>query len=239
MEKPGYYTLNALIEEREGKTVTGFDEIFVVDYPSGISIKGTGAVIDTTGIINTFLQKTCGRTFPDFDPAGPDLDYIIIGSSDFRKTRRIYNAIMERVANGATLIILDQTDSWAQLMDSVADWQALRYTHSFHWGNSGRLFVGKNIFLKGLPQDQSMNWEYQVFYCGDVWGISIDRIGTELIVGLAAQHRKDILSALSRIPFGNGEIFLSTLSIMPELLSEKPQSVVAKRLFLNLLEISQ
>jgi len=239
VEKPGYYTLKALIEDRTGNTITGFDKIFVVDYSSGPGIKGTGAVIDTTEIINTFLQKARGITFADFDPSGPDLDYIIIGSCDFRKTRRFYNAIMERVANGATLIVLDQTDSWAQLMDNVADWQALQYTHSFHWGNSGRLFVGINDFLSGLPQAQSMNWEYQVFYSGDVWGISIGHIGTELIVGLAAQHRKDILSALSRIPFGNGEIFLSTLRIMPELLSEKPRSVVAKKLFLNLLEVSQ
>ncbi|MFC1539225.1 glycoside hydrolase family 2 protein [Candidatus Latescibacterota bacterium] len=239
LKMPGYYTLQAEITGSKWKTVSGFDKLFVVDYGSSRNIKGTGAVIDTTGIIKTFLNETRGITISEFDPGGSDLDYIIIGKCDIRKTRRIYGAIMERIANGATLIILDQADRWAQMMDENADWRAIQYTHSAHWGNSGRLFVGRSEFLNGLPQAQSMNWEYQVFYSDDVWGLDIDPLGSELIVGLGAQHRKDILNALSRVPFGNGEIFLSTLNIMPELESEKPQSAVAKKLFLNLLELSQ
>jgi len=43
--------------------------------------------------------------------------------------------------------------------------------------------------------------------------------------------------ALTRTPFGEGQVVLSTLRIVPELASEKPQSAVAKKLFLNLLEI--
>ena len=140
---------------------------------------------------------------------------------------------MDRVVNGATLIVLDQADRWAQRMDD----HALRYINSLHWGNSGRFFVGKSDLLSGLPQAQSMNWEYQVYYSKRPWAINIDFLGTELIVGFASQGRKEIGSALSRIPFGNGQIFLSTLDIIPELASDKPQSVVAKKLFLNLLEL--
>ena len=232
MEQPGYYQLAAEINRKNGVEATGFDDIYVVDYLSGARLEGTGAVIDTSGVLNTFLRETCGTVLPDFDPAGPDLDRIVIGLHDARTIDgRIYREVMDRVVNGATLIVLHQTDTWAQRMDD----QALRYINKLNWGNSGRLFVGKNRLLRGLPQAQSMNWEYQVFYRSRPWAINIDLLGTELIVGFASQGRKEIGSALSRIPFGNGQIFLSTLDIIPWLASEKPQSAVAKKLFLNLL----
>jgi hypothetical protein len=55
-------------------------------------------------------------------------------------------------------------------------------------------------------------------------------------VGLACENRKDIVSALTRVPYVNGEVFLSTLNIVPELGKDTPQSATAKRLFLNLIE---
>ncbi|HUT62812.1 MAG TPA: hypothetical protein VMZ04_02530, partial [Anaerolineae bacterium] len=103
---------------------------------------------------------------------------------------------------------------------------------------NGRLFVSSSRFLDGLPQEQSMNWEYQEFYRGDIWGIGLGRLGVETIVAVAAQHRKEILNALCRIPYGNGQVFLSTLPIIPQLASKEPQSAVPKKLFLNLLELS-
>ncbi|MFC1541390.1 hypothetical protein ACFL50_02935 [Candidatus Latescibacterota bacterium] len=81
-----------------------------------------------------------------------------------------------------------------------------------------------------------MNWEYLVLYEGDIWGLGFGRLGVETIVAVAAQHRKEILDALCRIPFGNGSIYLNTMRILPELASNEPQSASAKKIFLNLLE---
>jgi len=236
LERQGYYRLTAEIKGKRAVEADGFDEIYVVDYLSAPVFKGTGAVIDTSGVVNAFLERTRGISFPDFDPAGPDPDYIIIGPHDFgRIGSRLYRQVMDRVVNGTTLIVLDQADRWAERMDDAA----LRYINSLHWGNEGRLFVGKSRFLAGLPQAQSMNWEYQVFYSRRPWALQIDLLGTDLIVAFASQGRKEIGSALSRIPFGNGQIFLSTLDFIPELASDRPQSAVAKKLFLNLLELSR
>ncbi|MFC1650795.1 glycoside hydrolase family 2 protein [Candidatus Latescibacterota bacterium] len=233
MNNPGYYKVNATIKTKEKIEANGSDSIFVVDYLTSSGLKGKGAVIDTSGVIKAFLKESRGITLPDYDPSSTDLDYIIIGRHDTGSSGRRRNSeIMDMVASGTTLIILDQTDIWAQRMDN----QALRYINSLNWGNNGRLFVGKSHFLKGLPQAQSMNWEYQVFYSRRPSAINIDFLGTELIVGLASQERKEIGSALIRIPFGNGQIFLSTLNILSELSPDKPQSVVAKKLFLNLLD---
>ena len=84
-----------------------------------------------------------------------------------------------------------------------------------------------------------MNWEYQSLYRGDIRGIGLGRLGVETIVGVAAQRRGEILNALCRIAYGNGCIILSTLRFMPELESDDPQSAVAKKLFLNILEIHE
>ena len=70
----------------------------------------------------------------------------------------------------------------------------------------------------------------------NVSGLRLHYWGTELIVALGGQDTKEILSALSRIQLGKGQIFLSTLDIVPGLVSSRPQASVAKKLFLNLLE---
>ena len=245
----GYYNLRAILRDKKNVVIAeGYDDIFTVDYMTGPGIKGKAAVIDESGAINAFLKESRGMAFGDFDPQGPDLDYIIIGAHDYAKVRSMGNKrgkgfgatdpIMERVANGATLIILDQADRWASQMGSFS-YLSVKYTGSEHWSNRGRLFTGKSPLLRDLPESQAMNWEYQVFYRGDVWGLRLAPQGVETIVGLAAQDRDEILNALSRIPFGNGQIIITTLRILPELSSEKPQSAVAKKLFLNLLEYSE
>jgi beta-galactosidase len=234
MKEPGYYKVNATIKEGGRVDASGSDSIFVVDYLNPSRIQGKGAVIDASDIVNTFLKESRGITLPKYDPSSYDMDFIIIGKGDSRSAgAREVSDILDKVVNGATLIILDQADIWAQRLDD----RALRYINTVRWGSDGRLFVGKSDYLRGLPQAQSMNWEYQVFYSGRPWAIQIDFLGTELIAGFASQGRKEIGSALIRIPYGNGQIFLSTLDILPNLASDKPQSVVAKKLFLNLLEV--
>ncbi|MDP2983475.1 MAG: glycoside hydrolase family 2 TIM barrel-domain containing protein [Candidatus Latescibacter sp.] len=235
--KPGYYKLNARITGSDGVKCTGVDDAFAVDYLSGPGLRGKGAVVDTSGAVNSLLKEARGIILPEFTPQSPKLDYIVVGAHDFgRSTRTLYRLIMEQVKNGATLVVLDHADLWAQQLDDIYAYQAIQYTGSARWGNQGRLFVGKSSLLTDLPTAQSMGWEYQVFYRSDVWGLNMGRIGNETVVALAAQNRKDILTAVSRIPFGDGRIILSTLSLVPELKSKRPQSAIAKKLFLNFLE---
>ena len=48
-----------------------------------------------------------------------------------------------------------------------------------------------------------------------------------------------IHDALTRVPYGEGEVILSTLNLLPELTAERPQAAVAKKLFLNMLEYAR
>ena len=238
---PGYYVLRATLKDGKGSVkATGFDDIFTVDYKTGPGIKGTVAVIDTSGVINSFLKKARGITLPEFDPIGQVPDCIVFGAHDYRRIMsirdkrwaRAVQPIMEMVKNGTTLVILDNADSWASSRLPV------KYTGMVNWGSRGRQFVGDSSLIQGLPKSQAMNWEYQVFYQRDVRGLSLSPVGVETIVGFAGQHTDEIAMALCRVPYGNGHIILSTLRILPELLSEKPQSATAKKLFMNLLEYS-
>jgi len=238
VKAPGYYILRAIIRDKNNDIkATGFDKIFAVDYMSGPGVKGKVAVIDTSGTIKDFIEETRGIKGVNFEPNGPDVDYIIIGEHNFgsitRKARGV-DPVLDMVKNGSTLIVLDQADRWASWLND-----AIHYIGSNNLGKRGHLFVGKSSFLKDLPAEQAMDWEYQVFYRGRVWGLNMDMKGNETIAAIASEQTKDIITAVVKIPYGNGIIILSTLNILPELISETLQSSVAKKLFLNFLEYSE
>ncbi|MFC1607009.1 glycoside hydrolase family 2 protein [Candidatus Latescibacterota bacterium] len=236
----GYYRLDASITGRKGVDCKGSDEIYSVDYMNGPGLTGKGAVVDASGVVRSFIQTARGVNLPDFTVDSPQMDYIIIGKHDFGSLRRtMYKPIMEQVANGATLIVLDGVEKWAEQWDNLLEYQAVQYYGSKTTGNRGRLFVGRSTLLEGLPLAQSMNWEYQVFYRANVKGISLNPVGHETVVAIAPQNRKDILTAVARIPFANGRIIASTLNIMDEISSDRPQSSVAKKLVLNFIEFAK
>jgi hypothetical protein len=236
----GYHILRAELLDRNGTVrATGYDDIYAVDLASGPGIRGTAAVIDTSGAVNAFLRETRGIELPDFDPEGPPVNLLVVGAHDFaralamgrRSNARPMDTMLDRVADGMTLVVLDQPDKWALRMGS-----SLRYDGAEHWGNNGRFFVGKHPLLAGLPECREMNWEYQVFYRGDAWGLDIDPKSADIVVGLASVMNDRFLCGLCRIPFGNGQVLLATLPLLTEITSPSPQSAAAKRLMLNIVE---
>ena len=147
---------------------------------------------------------------------------------------------MDHVHNGATCVILDQADKWAQNpMNNLYTHTSIEYKRHVRLGKDGRFIVGSDPVLDGLPQDQAMHWEYQTFYRGNVSGLDLTWLGADPIVCVSVENRPDIYQALTRIPYGRGQIYLSTLDIIPGLSSDTPQSATAKKLFMNLLEHSK
>ncbi|MFC1650992.1 glycoside hydrolase family 2 protein [Candidatus Latescibacterota bacterium] len=237
LAKHGYYSLKARISGKTDAVCTGFDNVYAVDFMTGNGLKGRGAVIDTSGAVNNLLSKARGISLPDYENDRAKYDYIVIGAHDFDLIRgTVYRSIMEQVLSGATLVVLDSAEDWAEQWDDVYWYQSVQYNGSSRWGNRGRLFLGDSTILTGLPVSQAMGWEYQVFYGGNVRGLDIGHIGNETVVALAAEHRSDILTAVAKIPFGTGRIIVSTLDMLPNLDSELSQSSIAKKLFLNFLE---
>ena len=240
---PGYYKLNARISDGIRVKATGFDDIFTVDCMDGSTVPSGISVIETDGTVSSFLKRARGVTVSEFDPGRFSGECIIAGKHEIGdENNDLYRAVLDNVASGATLIVLEHADRWAEHINAVSGSKPPTYEGGgiIRYGQRGRHFVGCSPYLDGLPQAQSMNWEYQVFYyTNNVSGIRLHNWGVETIVALGSQHSKEILKSLSCIQMGKGKIFLSTLNIVPGLVSGKPHTVVAKKLFLNILEHSQ
>ncbi|MFC1538363.1 sugar-binding domain-containing protein [Candidatus Latescibacterota bacterium] len=242
----GHYMLNARITNTGIEKATGYDNIFVVDYMRGGRLPGRLAVLESDSTVKDFLKTARGVTVSDYKPGMPEQDYIIVGEHDFGKNGEndggFYDDIMKRVVAGTNLIVLANVDQWAEQLNRISHSKPPTYEGGgiSRFRNSGRYFVGDSKYLAGLPVSQSMGWEYQFFYTtSNVSGIRLHHYGTELIVALGGQGTKEIVSGLSRIQLGQGQIFLSTMDFIPGLASWKPQASVAKKLFLNLIEISE
>ncbi|MFC1607008.1 glycoside hydrolase family 2 protein [Candidatus Latescibacterota bacterium] len=236
----GYYTLSARITDRKGTVrADGYDDIYAVDYKTGTDIAGTTAVIDTSGTVQTLLKEARGMTVKGLDPYGPFVDRIVLGAHDFntirglgrKKNMRSWEPILERVANGTTLIVLEHADRWVQTLGI-----SLRYYGSENRNQKGRFLIGSDCVFNDLPKDQSMSWEYQTFYNGNVNGLRIGQQGVETLVAIGAENTDTFLNALCRVPFGEGHVILSTLRILPSIESGLPQNSIAKKLLLNLIE---
>ncbi len=256
----GYYKVTASLSSGEIKKTDGYDDLYAVDLNENKEVTGTIAVLENDNIITDFLGRT-KITVNSFTVNSPKTDIILIGNYDFASiSPETIQNIYQRVQNGSKLIVLSNADKFAQQTDVVLKRRPYNSITTpanvsqggpggrpsggiINLGGSGRLFVGHNPILTGLPQGQGMSWEYQCFYNGSkigeaarVSGIKLNTWGTELVVALGNQGSKEILSALSRIQVGKGSVTLSTLNMLPHIGNSEKSSVVAKKLFLNLLE---
>ena len=230
----GSWTLRAELRKGNTPVADGHDDLFAADCTTGPPLPSV-AVIDTSGAVASLLAEARGVTPASFDPDGPRAAVIVVGAHGDDGFGTLHDTVMEQVADGARLVVLDGAERWAGRWDSVTGHQAVQFDGAERLGNSGRLFAGRHPLLDGLPEAQAMGWEYQVCYRGDVSGLDIGTLGVETVVGLASQNRKDILTAVARIPYGRGEIIVSTLDILDAIASREPQAATAKRLVVNFL----
>ena len=239
LAEDGYYTLSARIVDGTGaEKATGHDKILVTDYASG-NLKGIVAVIESDGVARDFLRESRSVEVVPYKTDGPAPEYIVIGSHTFPDDAALCRSVYERAAAGARVVVLEHADKWAEALDAYQHKLPKCYQGGgiIARGNQGRQFVGNSPYLEGLPQAVAMSWEYQFFYHGSkVSGLRLDRWGTDYIVALGHSHSKEILCSLGRVQVGDGAVFLSTLDMVKGLGSDRPQSAVAKKLFLNLLE---
>jgi len=244
IDNSGHFTLHASLLSNGEMKAAGQDKIFSVELGSRTSLKKSIEVLENDRIVRNFLSEYMGKETDVFS-VGSSPDILIIGNQEQGEiTPDLIDSILEKVKKGMSLIVLTQADKLAKKIDSK-----LKRVPKFYDGKgikelagSGRFFTGLSPVLTGLPQGESMNWEYQCFYKGahmgdsaQVQGIMLDYLGLDLIVALGSQRSKKILTALGRLPLGEGEVTISTLNLIPHLSSKEPNAVVAKKLLVNLL----
>lgn len=233
VSQKGYYKLNANLKDEDGNEMaTGFDELFVVNGTVQINTDAI-QVIDDTGTVQQFLTSRGDVSGPtsESDEKRPPL--IIVGEHDFNEED--IDAILKKVEEGSKLILLENAESWVTKLPV----EQIQIQNRFGRPTrriSGRQFVGNSPYFLDLPQATAMSWEYQTFYRNGGSGLSISPSGLNVIVGVGALNSGNIGIALCELPYGKGKIVLSTLDILQNLLDSRPDSVVAKKLLLNLIK---
>ncbi len=230
----GYHGVRAELADRRGHIIAkGGDSVFAVNETPG-PFPGNVAVIDTSGVIRRALRDTWGVAAVAYADTMTDPGCVLVGRHAFRGRGQI-ETLMSRVADGATVIVLADADTFASLLDINSDTtEALVYKGRFTIGQ-GTHIAGFHPILDGLPQAQAFGREYQCFtWFQGVGQYALRLEGGTTVVAALDSHRKDIGSAISVIPFGRGRVVLSTLDILPHLEDPAPAASVVRRLLYNL-----
>ena len=156
--------------------------------------------------------------------------------SDLTATGAIAHDLIRRVHDdGTTLIILDHTWCWAQLLGELG---AIKY-HG--WLHGKRHWLGSNFFVRAhplfadLPANKGMSWRYQEFaeYGAKRYGLMLE--DEEAVVGIVSDHQHAVGTAVGIVRYGRGRIVLSTLNILEKLNDPRGPCEVVRKVFCNYL----
>jgi hypothetical protein len=170
---------------------------------------------------------------PRYSGNASEIDYIILGPGAPAGAVQLA-PFLERTANGTTLIVLDRADRFTeQLMGNYLPTLDYRGPYDV---SRGTFVAGKHELLDGLPRGTAFNWEYQTFYSVKKTDLTALKLYSgKTVIAAVTSGQKEIGTALAVIPYGRGQIVLCTLPLLQRLADSSPQSVVARRLFRNLL----
>ena len=207
----GYTKIEAKLLQK-GKTVTtGDDEVYAVKVDSE-GIGGTCAVADTTGMLAAYL-RSLGLNVVDYRNGRPKADFMLVGAFEPTQFGSGYSDILEWVYTGHTLVVVDNTERWADLLcdKEVMDYRGAKALGRSWYG--GNFFCRRHPVFEGLPADCVFNWEYQCFAAYNRRRVGLRDMNGDILVGCVSDHRKEVYSALSEIAAGRGRILITTLDI--------------------------
>ncbi len=207
----GYIRIEAQLLERGRLVTNGSDSIFSVKLDKS-GILDQGSVADTTGTLQRFM-KTAGLRYKIYTGGKPQGDYLLAGAFEPQQWGSGMSDLIEWVHQGHTLIIVDNVERWAEFL---ADKEVLDYRGAKPLGRSwygGNFFNREHPVFAGLPVNCVFNWEYQCFAAYNRRRIGLRIVNGETLVGCVSDHKKEVFSALSVIPVGNGKIVISSLDI--------------------------
>ncbi|MGM9713620.1 MAG: glycoside hydrolase family 2 protein [Prevotella sp.] len=207
----GYTHIKAVLSDHGRVIATGHEEIFAVEENVSLP-KGVCAVADTTGVVERFMRGH-GVETRTYTKGRPEADYMIVGAFEPTQFGSGYSDILEWVYTGHTLVIIDNTERWAELL---ADKEVMDYRGTRQLGRSwygGNFFCRSHSVLDGLPADCVFNWEYQAFAAYNRRRMGMRDMNGDIIVACVSDHKKEVYSAMSEIRCGRGRVIITTLDI--------------------------
>ncbi|MEH0152899.1 sugar-binding domain-containing protein [Limibacter armeniacum] len=238
LRQEGYATLTAKLI-RNGKTfATGKEKLLGVALPAISQLKV--AVKDTAGTVQQMLQ-TAGIAFNDTyseKKSLPEETVLFVGKDMqpgfFNTNFRMNDPYLDWVSQGNTLIISGGTENWGSylMLKEAADFRGSRKMWRDWFG--GNYIVKEHPLFEGLPVNTVFNWEYQTLALYQRDRTVMRMHSGECVVGAYADNKAEFYSALSVIPFGKGQIIVSSLDLEGALKEGGKAAVVAKRILLNM-----
>lgn len=233
----GYTQVKARLV-RDGELITeGNEQLFAV-LPDSRNLKSIFSLMDTSGILEEYFNTL--KIKPTVYKGGkPKTPYLVVGKASPPENYPIRHELFEWVAEGHTLVIVGNSEKWAQSLGrrEIVDYRGSKALGTVWYG--GNYFVRESPLFKDLPVNCVFNWEYQSLIQYKRNRIGLRLSGDEVIVGAASDHKQELFSAVSIIPMGKGKIILSALDILGAIKEGLPSSVVAKKLLLNYMEYAQ
>ena len=210
---PGYTRIVAELKSGNAIIASGDDALFAV-RPDADSIAADGMVADSSGSIAAWLRSMGVQTKP-YKSGRPEGSYLIIGAFEPPVTGNpLVLDLLEWVNNGNTLIVAGTAEKWAGFLakKEVIDFRGAQVMGTSWYG--GNYFVKSHPLFDGLPESCVFNWEYQCFATYNKERIGLRMFNGETVVGCVSDHKQEVYSALSIVPYGRGKIILCSLDIL-------------------------
>ncbi len=237
--RPGRYTIEAELDLPGRPALSGTDEAYIVDLPA-VKLPSGGGVIDNSGKVTRFLASELNYAAVPFEELNGHVPFVIVGQAD--PDDELVDALVARVRSGMGLVILEpRADAWAKALAERKLCTFERRIDIMRGYEGGHMFALRHRLLTGLPQATGMDWPYQAVSSGRYHGkkgqqkFGLVMTCDEVAAGGYNQNDIDLCVTLGLIRHGRGRIVLSTLRILENLDSDRPPTVVPRRLLCNYL----
>lgn len=237
IEQAGYSTIRAELKKAGQKVAQGVDKTFTVSINANQKI-GPVAVWDTSGITQQMLDAVGTIPYQSYEAKEEYEESVLLAGAALipnlaRPRDYVRRALLDWIMRGNTLIITQNASEWADLLNykEIADYRGSRPIRNVWYG--GSYFVKDHPLFEELPVNRIFDWEYQSlgWYRNERVGLRL--YGEEAVVGVSADHKEELLTAVGIIPVGRGQIILSALDLKSAILGKDVSGVVAKKVLEN------
>ncbi|MGQ1891362.1 glycoside hydrolase family 2 protein [Thermophagus sp. OGC60D27] len=240
---PGYSLVKAELLKGQQVIAKGRELLFALDEPVW-KFENDFEVADTSGNVQKLLNLIDGIDYSEYSARKrrPVKSVLIVGEDiqpGFVKGNfRMDDPIIDWISEGNTMLVIDGADNWCNYFDDkeIIEYRGMEHIDRNWFG--GNYFVREHPLFEGLPVNTAFNWEYQSLarYNRERFGLRLP--DGESVVGVYADHRKEVFTAVAVIPVGMGRIIVSGLDLKGAISSGARSAIVARKILMNYLKYS-
>ncbi len=233
----GYVNIQANLSKGKEKIAFGKENIFVTALKKELPIV---TISDTTKTLTPLLNEIATISNNVTSVNIPEIKSNVLVTNNFnqlfgKQKFPLRQEVLRWVNQGNKLVIIGDVEKFASWLSdkAILDYRGSVPINRDWYG--GNYFVKEDKIFEDLPVNTAFNWEYQCLagYENKRLGLRIEN--GESIVGVYADHKEELFSAVVRIPVGRGEIIISSLDLTKAINSNTSASIVAKKIIQNML----